>query len=174
MNGGSRIKFSSVAHLYLGCQCVVSESEYYEAGQGKLVRVDIEDDETLTVSGNTMHDRTQYCVEADFDDVKPILRPLSSMTDEEKIELAKMHNSKIEWKIIDGKATGRENIGVVNIMEWEGDMFLVREINNNIFGQMSEGCISASNITSFELIRYLLSKGFDLFGLIESGEAISA
>lgn len=102
----------------------------------------------------------------------PILRPLSDMSEEEKLDLAKMHDNKIEWSIVDGKPTGRENIGIKQIMEFEGDMFLVREIENNLFGDEREGNIAASNISNFELTRYFLSKHFDLFNLIPDGLAI--
>jgi hypothetical protein len=128
------MKFKNVAHLYLGCQCVVSASDYYEAGKGKLVRIDIEDDETLTVSGNTMHDKTQYCVEADFDDAKPILRPLSSMTEAEAKEL---------------------------------------ELADVQIGLLAFGHRLQMHMTP-DQFKLCLDKNFDLFGLIESGEAIDA
>lgn len=116
-------------HLYLGCECAVSESEYYEAGTGKLVRIDIEDSQSVVISANTLHDRTMYCVEADVSDIKPLLRTLSSMTEEEKIEL-----------------------------------FALRENEAQLFPAIITGLS--------ECFRWLLSRHFDLFNLIDAGLAI--
>jgi hypothetical protein len=105
-------------------------------------------------------------------DIKPILRPLSDMTDSELIEFAKIHNSDIEWYMQDGLCIGRENIGVQQHFYFDDELFFTAEICNNIFGQESEGDTQISNITPFETTRLLLSKHFDLFGLIEAGLAI--
>lgn len=52
-------------------------------------------------------------------------------------------------------------------------LFFVEELHNNIMGQITGGDTCLANISPAEATRILLSKGFDLFGLIESGLAIN-
>lgn len=78
--------------------------------------------------------------------VKLLLRPLSSMTEEEVIPL---------------KRILCDNHGVGTIKEIiTKDWYLCN--------------IGVRSSQSFEITKYLLSEGFDLFGLIESGLALEA
>lgn len=164
------MKFSEVAHLYLGCTCSVSASEYYESGVGKLVRVDIEDGNTVVISANTLHDRTKYCVEADIDDVKPLLRPLSDMTEEEAIQVAEICFPKRQMPT---KRVFR-NLGHLKQVSIEGGkrFEVALSINTGRFkiSYGSAGYTAADNIAEATL--YLLNQGFDLFRLLENGEAL--
>lgn len=164
-------------HLYLGCQCLVSESEYYESGQGKLVRVDIEDDEAATISGNTLHDRTRYCVEADFKDIKPILRPLSDMTKPEALEFI---NDVFNFKGQFGHRIDNYKIekGFLSFTYFNGNgpkggndqtVLLIKNWSKEGMGEWIFNCSYSMND-----VVWLLKNHFDLFGLIESGLAIDA
>ena len=74
--------------------------------------------------------------------IKPILRPLSTMTDEEKVEVCEIANLMTAEHFIDAVLDGRPYN-----LRWN---------------------------TCSELFRYLLSRGFDLFGLINEGLAFDA
>lgn len=71
-------------------------------------------------------------------EIKPILRPLSDMTEEERLYLCQMFPEKT-FTMVD---------------------YIIKNITT----------LTLNN--SFEITRYLLKQGFDLFGLIESGLAI--
>lgn len=86
--------------------------------------------------------------------VKPILRPLSSMTGEEASEI---------WKILGWN----ERIPKEHRAE-----DILREFDT-IEGEHGEGQ-NASWKYLVEILPYILSRGFDLFGLIEEGLAIDS
>lgn len=97
-------------HLYMGCQVM------YDDDQGKL---------TYYLMYNILATNEWHLV-------KPILRPLSDMTEE-------------EMKIVTVSGLMSDLKYIINRNKWTPERFL-----------------------------YLLSKGFDLFGLIEEGLAIDA
>lgn len=81
---------------------------------------------------------------------KPILRPLSSMTEEEYLEAGKVffdYGNKYVYPV-------QSKNDMIDLIK--GGMKICWHLNKY-----------------FELTHYLLSKHFDLFGLIESGLAIS-
>lgn len=117
-------KIEDYLHLYLGCE--VQISWYYASDERKLhtVFVDPIGPEFLKNKGNT---DSPNIGKVEF---KPILRPLSSMTEGEAAE-AKLFDKKVD-----------------------------AEVDEKIKGVA-------------EMTKYFLSKGFDLFNLIESGLAIN-
>lgn len=116
-------------HLYLGCECM-----YGGYGSERIVRV----------IGVSLKDGIQFQfqdngeVDTDAADMyfKPILRPLSDITEKEKIECVLLFD----------------------------DQF--------ILGQDGKYAWRATFFPS--MFKYLLSKYFDLFGLIEAGLAIDS
>lgn len=107
-------------HLYLGCECV---AKYPYNG---------EKERRMTIIAPNLHellDEVEYC--------KPILRPLSDITEKEQDEI---------WY-------SEEPMGVA---------------------ELNAGTIRRKVVLCPNRIKYLLSKGFDLFGLIQSGLAIDA
>lgn len=77
------------------------------------------------------------------DNIKPFLRPLSSMTEEEAAYI--------------------------------DDEFSFGHVMSNLSNSLKEGSLYQMRVSeTFEITRYLLSKGFDLFGLIEAGLAIDS
>lgn len=124
-------------HLYLGCKVQYGKNQYIpEIGSVKK-----EDECILTAStlGNFLNVPNGIC-----SDIKPILRPLESMTEEEKKSYRIINKNSIPSKnmlpeIRDGNLT--------NCFLNENDPYL---------------------------IHWLLSKHLDIFGLIEAGLAISS
>lgn len=104
--------------------------------------------------------------------IKPILRPLSDMTEEEILEVAKITNClPIRWQ---------ENYKVVK-PENPNEGIEIRCGSYSVRVTF-KGCIYFHDYTkpnaaiylpkTPDIIRCLLSKHFDLFGLIESGLAV--
>lgn len=95
-------------------------------------------EEVIVLSGiNTFSNVTDFCdehgnTEIKLEDIKPLLRPLSSMTKEENSEYEKIGNKDIK----------------LPVEAWD------------------------SVKTDAAKIKYLLSKGFDLFNLIETKQAM--
>lgn len=109
-------------HLYLGCD--------FEWTNGIVTH-----QYKLMASWITMIEANDW-----WGDVKPILRPLSDMTEEEAYEVDSEYGS------VSGQHLSQALIN--------NDLRYVKKLADG-----------------FELTRYLLSKHFDLFGLIEAGLA---
>lgn len=156
-------QLKDVIHLYLGCKAE------YKNVMNNVTR--------FTLRGiHYNHHSVLFAYDRDksfpVDGCKLYLRKLSSMTDEELIGLAKMHDPKIEWEVVDGNCIGRKNSGIQEKIILDDGLLLIEEIENNIFGQEGEGSTYRSPLSNADIFRYLLSKRFDLFGLIESSQAI--
>jgi len=121
-------------HLYLGCEVAVPSIANIE---------DWEDYFLLSVSiHNCIIIHAEHGISTfKHEQVKPILRPLSSMTEDEKKEIGFAAFEVLRKDEFDNKRLPPRNIS----------------------------CMWAARQTVF-----LLSKHFDLFGLIESGLAIDA
>jgi hypothetical protein len=118
-------------HLYLGCEFIWEDEDDPMILKGVFgdVAYSTEADE----SGEGM-----YAIE----EIKPILRPLSDMTEEEMNHLGSLTTMTL-YDCFD---------------EFYYDFLDQRE--------------DRPWETTFEITRYLLTRGFDLFGLIESGLAL--
>jgi hypothetical protein len=150
-------------HLYLGCEVIVKAKDNTGPTiKGRLHSLDL---------------KYNDCVVGAFDfsiseaNIKPILRPLSDMTEEEAKELYLTDPyAKGSWLI--KSVTVEENIkgfepNIVRI-EWEGSV-------GNLTS--SYGCGTEYmylNKLNAKQHRLLLSKHFDLFDLIPAGLAIDA
>lgn len=115
--------FKDVAHLYLGCKIKTAEGvgtfeALYTGGDEPIISFDL------------------IRAHLKFNQVRPILRPLSSISE----------NEISNYLDIEGSATAITNLD--------------REIQSRAYSPKS--------------LVYLLSRRFDLFGLIDSGEAINA
>lgn len=126
-------KIEDYLHLYVGCE-VAAPNPYDDHGveiaKGLLTGIHGEygPEIQFIIDGNAEEDPDYV----EFIKVKPILRRLSSMTEEES-------NTAHRIYFVD-------KIELLAIMD----------------------------VAHFELCRYLLSRGFDLFGLIDEGLAIDA
>jgi hypothetical protein len=151
-------KLEDYLHLYLGCEVeFVFETRTggKENRTGRIERIGkngvVKDVDIFGANG-------AYIKRAD--EVKPILRPLSDMTEEEAIELTKL----TAWKYYGGHPSER-----------------VYKTYKNAFGQLvvswgehhREKNVPITKSSFYpEEIPWLLSKGFDLFNLIHEGLAI--
>jgi hypothetical protein len=146
-------KIEDYLHLYLGCEVKV---------------LDI-DGQTFTDKVESVHDNKSgkgFSIyefgDCPFDNheeyyqrIMPILRPLSDMTDGEKIFIISNY-IKPGW-------TGKQ------LLEDNEDDWAMR-VRHIEHGEKSV-YVSKKKFEPW-LLKYLLSKGFDLFGLIEAGLAI--
>lgn len=120
-------------HLYLWCKCVITDNKQ-KSFTGTLTPTDLSD------------------LFAEIIHIKPVLRKLPSMTEEEKIRV-------YLWEYPNYKS---------------GE--LVKNDSDNYFFVIKNENGMRCNVNlhhfSAETTRKLLEAGFDLFGLIESGMAI--
>jgi len=123
----NKTDFKDVAHLYSGALMQT------QMGVFPLI---------TRHAGSWMLDTISYGANAVEDDIKPILRPFSDMTDEERIELSEIYGLFGVEHMLTALKRGAKYVVDIHV--------------------------------SFEGVRYLLSKHFDVFGLIESGKAINA
>lgn len=145
-----------VIHLYLGCEC-----EFYHEGFNFIPTVGKLKELYIDGSGNnisSVYVGNRSINEKYFNYIKPILRSLDDITEEECIWIANLAFTE-EVTPLDRAAIGKEFIQYT---------FLGKGLNHKMIESVEEIGIEHS----FELTRYLLSKHFDLFGLIESGLAI--
>lgn len=143
-------KIEDYLHLYIGCEAVVDYHENKKEGVCIDAITGMDGKYLFTTNGETfLHKK-----------VKPILRPLSDMTEEEKTEIAKQWTWYEEMQIV-----GEQHFNIRH------------EINH----QMVEKALDFTNeddgdrmspLAYYQVLPYLLKHGFDLFGLIESGLAI--
>lgn len=122
--------------LYLGCECKVL-IPYIGEEEPQLVSakfIGVINDKMIVWPSDINNNEWGHEVTVSHNDVKPILRPLSSMTEEERDEMEKTYN-----------------------------LYPVTAVHQHLM------CASQTAKT----FQYLLSKHFDLFGLIEKGEAIA-
>lgn len=153
-------KINDYLHLYLGCE-VMWENEEGTAGGTEILDGHLIES-AKRISG-TIH--------------KPLLRPLSSMTEEEAIECAKILNNRPPHYGINEADVTRyqksidvvftDNLDTVINIANNGDALVFR---NEMNGKRS---IEARPANQGKYFHYILSKHFDLFGLIESGLAIN-
>lgn len=138
-------KLTDVIHFYLGCEVLTNQ------GKGSLIGVFTSDqDPSERIS---LEDGDCDCIEW----YKPILRQLDSITEEDRTILfenvfGKFYNYLYQHYRV-------------------GNVFTAEKVDH--IDGFTKGHVTLS-LSSFspKNFQYLLSKGFDLFGLIESGQAI--
>lgn len=116
-------------------------------------------------------------VEANYDEIKIILRPLASMTEEEGKELMTMLYKEIlniDPKLEDAEVIygGDDCFGMkASEHEFEERIGLTVESHRGIEISINTGKMMTPQ---FQATKWLLSKGFDLFNLIPEGLALDA
>lgn len=135
-------------HLYLGCECrcySLSDSNGWIDRVTPELLIQI-DDEDSGING--------LCL---------ILRPLSDMTEEEAIEICKTVVDEFRHDVIDIFEITKDRIWYIDgqVWGWDGGSEIIDKYF--YFHEMPP-----------EVMRILLSKGFDLFNLINEGLAIDA
>lgn len=137
------MKLSEVIHFYYGQPC---HSCIYVTGQKK------------SWDQGSIDTRALFNIKAGLGESIPLLRPLSSMTEEEKIELAKLVTNTVFGFPIK-----------IHIIEEAPFGFKYRVVHhdNKMFDEL---CFYA-NLHPRQ-VYYLISKEFDIFKLIESQQAI--
>lgn len=144
------MKLQDYLHYYMGCKAITTDDNE----QAELVGVS--DD-----NAHLVHDGTGSYGTCDISGVKPILRRLEDMTEVEGVDLAKLQHNPTRHKDIEVLYIKTEHLHYIDGTRWSGDG--VSEYNEYFvdFSQMKA-----------DQFHYLLSKGFDLFGLIDAGLAV--
>ena len=141
-----KTEFKDVAHLYLGVEVVNTIGKH----MGKIVSVSI--DGTATI--NPLDEFKPRVII--LNSLKPILRPLSDITNDEFYELSEILEQCDYGAVFQEYNDGKTGVGYM----WQEGM---------------AGLILNSDAGQYfvKIFPFLLSRSFDLFGLIESGEAIN-
>lgn len=140
--------------MYLGCQCKAQINYFEQSPQwvnGTIFGVSLSSIIVLPkdVNGKNWPHTVSF---DDFSKVELCLGRLSDMTEEEAREFAKL----------EGWGENLENIVVTDrALEFEQVLSVTRQ-----------QCVSWFSRLRPDAFAYLLSKSFDLFGLIDAGEAI--
>lgn len=138
-------------HLYLGCECQADENVF------KLAGVELTDTGTLAYDG-TMINGIHQCWWVENCDFKLMLRPLLNMSDEERREFIMCSNDWNKYYKELGFIS-KSPEGLAHTCKYKRGVHDITRIQ------------SLENFDSNQFL-YLLSKHFDLFGLIEAGLAI--
>lgn len=154
-------ELKTYAHLYLGCEVRnYYGNETYD--EGVLVGIsasEVEPNKTIAIfsNGGTVF---QECY---IEDAKLILRPLSDMTEEELRELIRYDKLKEQYENPSYERIGFDKLTGIDIHYYipteEGSLYNSWTLN-----------FHAMNAHDFA---WCLSKGFDLFQLIDAGLAVS-
>jgi hypothetical protein len=140
------MKLEDYLHLYLGCEIDTPH------GTATFKQYDLSEN-IVSADFGIMGPEYRYF---DISEVKPLLRPLYDMTTVEAVELVyAAEGAKAEFKM--WQSEGTELYGFT----WQSDHYRKGQIHNTWFQEYEP-----------EGTRYLLSKHFDLFGLIDAGLAI--
>lgn len=165
-----KTEFKEVAHLYLGtyCEFKVSGFDAIHEEYGILYR--------MPISGTEWG---IYCPEEDFHhtafihDIKPVLRPLSDMTDEEAIEVAKMGDEILELCIKNEDPEVIRDSHLIQVCYTDYDAKLGHQKKRFMIHLKQKFLTHQTPIYNFQYITaYLCKQNFDLFNLIENGYAI--
>ena len=144
------MKFKEVAHLYIGCTI-----EHDALGTGQLTP------QWLNDIAYSQSPPTKLIEDEDADFewklIKPLLKPVSSITDEEIKELWSVLELNPEYENDDAYPG-------MSMRKYLNDFFSEKER----FPHRYE-CFGWSKMPT--LVNWLLKNGFDIFGLIESGQA---
>jgi hypothetical protein len=162
------MNIKDVIHYYMGCRCALS---FVQPGSlnynnnWKLISIESQSDKPYELDNGKEYTWTA--------DIKPILRKLSSMTEEEILEFAILtfgeQNRDVTQQIIGSvKKLPRQ---AHHDAKFGTDVPYVAFKPNG--ANHYNGVVSARSLTS-ETMHYLLSRGFDLFSLIENNLAIDA
>lgn len=146
-------ELKTYAHLYLGCQITRNDLT------GKLSEIDI-DNNLATMK---FSDEIGQNISVPVDEIKLILRPLSDMTN------------------VEGRHIYKNYFGLSVAEDFSGDTgsayFRPKQITPNKTHGLriveGEDYSTGDFMTVAGLMPYLLSRGFDLFGLIDAGLAVS-
>lgn len=150
---------SKTLALYLGCEC--TEAGLSPMGN-TLVEVAFDGYETSTVrtrQGSLLNIKT--------DKIKLLLRPLSSMTEEEALEYLRIKYNGPNKITVKKDDTGYGGFWFVFNLDFIPEEKFDRRKRFIMTAQIKDE-------NDPEQFQYLLSKHFDLFGLIEKGEAIDS
>jgi len=163
-------KFKDVAHLYLGCKCQIESAFEDEPEPPKKFNL-------------TIYNLNYY--RGYIAGIKPFLRPLSSMTEDELIEVIQLTAPKgfenmpkpedydLEMFYNDGGLQVDKDVSIganYTCICYDGQI-AIRECGSIHLYDEDGNRESVYNMP--EIYTYLLSKHFDIFNLIKNNEAIS-
>lgn len=182
-------------HLYLGADVQVRKvnDKDREFNTGRICEVTRKSnhgdwimvwfDDVITVTNDTFNElkSNAHTYFIGHDEIKLILRPLSEITEDEAIEIAKImygQPDSIKWRMEnkgDYFNVYRKHYGrsfTIDKASGDIDRYEKTDIVNEA-GDRSEVSELETTLNHHIITAYMLSRGFDLFGLCDSGLAVS-
>ncbi len=144
-----KTELKNVLHLYMGCQIRNIGNQRVFLAKG---------DEFILVGENI----ESALINKDY--FKPVLRPLSDMTEDEALVYFQLPENAI---IINKKDYSE---AIIFEYKWKHPVIEYNTSDGNCYGEIGIGKRS-QHFNSTEFL-FLLKNHFDIFGLIESGQAI--
>lgn len=141
-----------IAAMYLGADC-----QYSDEDKSVMIAPLL----TVNLQGYVKFVDPEFDEWIELKDVKPILRRLEDMTEEEAREFCKIETEPFRHPTVEICEIRRNEIWYVDGSRCQGDGY----------DEMADLYIYFNQLTAKQFT-YLLSKHFDMFGLIASGEAI--
>lgn len=154
-------------HLYLGCECVTDDGR-----TGWFAGFDIceKDYSIVMITVRFPGEEEDWSVLNDNDEcdrIKLVLRPLSDMTEEEAAHIGQLVYGKpdsVKWRI-------EHKNGYLKIYRKHYQKAITIDYASADL-DFYDGDELDTSLRQIEIFQYLLSKSFDLFGLIDAGLAI--
>jgi hypothetical protein len=137
--------------FYLGCKVFYGREIWEFIGINKPYKTNKDVFVSISIRPPNKGFRSMVSL-CNLSDIKLILRPLSDITEEEAIDI---------WDIMNADGGNKKELSKYDVIE-QGKS-LVYSI-----------CYMANIVATFALTHYLLSKNFDIFGLIGAGLAIDS
>lgn len=148
-------EFKEVANFYVGCKVKVVNERYVDNGYTGTIKGYLHDENELLVEHDNGGDSWE-----DIADCKPILKHLSDITEE---ETGVLFDIPEETEIYRNKSSEK---GLWFDIKWKTPS------GDYNYGGVGMSLMPMDKLNVYKTA-YLLSKGYDLFNLIENGFAIN-
>lgn len=163
------MELKDVLHFYIGCECIVSNK--IDSVVCKVINVSYNGTGAYC-SGKTKDGRlfNYYGIS----NIKPILRPLSDMTEEEAIKLCSVYSPEAfgDYRFSKWVAVRDEANFCYNVTNKKSDMSFSVDIEEMHIKVYEGGSDTYPSIEKHTYFTEYLCMGFDIFGLISKNLAI--
>lgn len=164
-------KLENYIPLYMGweCEAITTKSSYRNPEVGVILEIN---------HNANFNEEVVICAEngyylCGFEQCKLLLRPFSDMTDEERIEIARivLHRYQKHYKDPVNLVVKNKIVHVLNPLNTSLYTVEIAKDGIHYYHELA-GKSSCPTVNQYEAVRYMLKKQLDIFGLIESGIAI--
>jgi hypothetical protein len=176
------IKLKDVIHYYIGCEVIVDGNERGRLMGANPIPNSIGQVYWDIITEEMKKDDEDFCMPYNDDPdmgelrIKPILRRLESMTEQEMKDVYMIERNRILYSTETDFDFRKKELGFIITRLDLLDVRLMIGFNGHVYKVIEDKKTpTIEPVNNHSLIfHYLLKCGFDMFGLINSGEAIDA